>query len=597
MQVNRDNFPAIFPKFVQLLQTCDFFSFDEEMTGINTPDLPECITDTPEESYRAKSTVASRYNIIQVGICLFHKEKDATKSAPAQYIARPFNFLLFPNHADDFTAAERSRDVVLSPSSLSFLRRHDMNFQYWVYNGMAYCDGVQEEALRKKHQEKYQKEVFDTKTDAKRKDTQGIDLMTEDEKKWFDNAVATAQAFSDRIQAALERAANEKHSDVVFPSQSMVEVAASMDLLQSGGREVFLPPQRSKNVREKFERYLEQNIPNISLTFRRQGVMQSGTLHAIFPEERSRMLIKEQTHRERELMDMLGFRLVFKALAESNKPCVGHNCFADILFLFASLEGPLPGTLLEFKERMRQVFPIVFDTRYIASRQDYFPVGRFGSRYLSGYFGEYGFHSANVHVTLPLGFESYDPLTVERSSFGSKGGGGGPTHEAGYDALLTGTLLLNLLAEIGFDGVSNAPNCLVNRISLFRSLYALNLSNTEEEGEYLPRSGVLELRHEKHIRSHHLDSCFSALSMQGVVLHSVDETCTLAVLPPSWAKSCGVETADVGWLSSHVTSRFPQHFEATAYRPIPVGGVRGGGGGLRATPKSLMRFVFRSLVR
>ncbi|KAH9593532.1 Ribonuclease CAF1 [Trypanosoma melophagium] len=597
MQVTRDNFPAIFPKFLELLQTCDFYSFDEEMTGINTPELPESMTDSPEESYRAKRTVASRYNIIQVGICLFHKDEKNSNSTPVHYIAYPFNFILFPNHSDDFTIEERSRDVVLSPSSLAFLRRQEMNFQSWVYHGIAYCDKVQEEALRKKHQERYQEISQDNNNKA-----HGIDIMSEEEKKWFENAVSMVRTFSDRVQITLDRA-KEKHKDF---SMSRIEVAATMDLLESSGREIFLTPVRSKTVREYFKQYVEKTFKNVLLSFRRQGSSYTATVRAIFPEERARQEKKEEDLKKRELTDMLGFRLVFKALVESKKPCVGHNCFADILFLFASLDGSLPDTLTEFKERLGETFPTIFDTRYIASRQDYFPVGRFGFRYLGGFFEEYGFNSANIHITLPLGFESYDVMTTERGGGGGGGGigkgernssNGSLTHEAGYDALLTGTLLLNLLAEMGGYDVATAPKNVINRMALFRSLYALRLDDLKED-EYLPESGVLELRHEKTVKVHHIESCFLTLSFQNVSLHTIDETRTLAILPSSWPKSSALvgENKDAKWLSTFITSRFPQYFEASLYDPAKNRtGV--GSGPFRATPPALTRMAVRSLFR
>lgn len=47
----------------------------------------------------------------------------------------------------------------------------------------------------------------------------------------------------------------------------------------------------------------------------------------------------------RQLLDTLGFRLIFTALVQSKKPCVGHNCFADLLFLMDTFDAPLPPTL------------------------------------------------------------------------------------------------------------------------------------------------------------------------------------------------------------------------------------------------------------
>ncbi|SCU69237.1 Poly(A)-specific ribonuclease PARN-1 [Trypanosoma equiperdum] len=586
MQVTRDNLPTVLPKFVQLLKTCDFYAFDEEMTGINVPELPESVTDTPQETYNAKRAAASRYNIIQVGICLFHKNSENGPSTPASYVARPFNFVIFPNHEDDSPSLGRGDDVVLNPSSLAFLRRHDMNFQSWVYRGMGYCDAAREVVLRQNHEEKYHPNLNDS-TEQRRRHAQSMELLTQEERSWFDGAVAAAQSLCERARAAVERAQAQCAEK---GSPGAIELDAAMDLQRSGGREVVIQPQRNKNARECLQRHIAQHFQDISLTFRRSGSTYHGTFKVLFPGEQARILEKECALRERELVDMLGFRLVFKALVESSKPCVGHNCLADVLFLLASLDGELPAALPEFKHRVVQLFPKVFDTKYIASRQDLFPAGRFGSRYLAGYFDEYGFCSANVRVSLPLGFEEYDPLTL--SSVGrSAGGNGAPVHEAGYDALLTGTLLLNLLAEIGGGDVTTAPAGLTNRLALFRSLFAINL-NPDGEDEYLPQSGALTLQHEKHIKSHHIDSCFSAFSLQHVALYPIDDMRTLAVLPLSWTKACNLDVEDVSGLSVQMTSRFPQYFQASPFT-FPAGTK----GAFRATPVSLARTVCKALRR
>ncbi|KAG8341151.1 hypothetical protein TRVL_08018 [Trypanosoma vivax] len=212
MQVTRDNFPAVFPKFVELLQTCDFYAIDEEMTGINVADKPESITDTPEETYRAKREAASRYSIIQVGICLFHKDDDTNcgSAKKASYTARPFNFILFPTHVEGMTNTGLSQDVVLSASSLAFLRRHGMDFQSWVYRGLAYCNAAGETVLRQVWKERLDAEAGNG-CGEQCQNSAGMDLLTEEERTWFSNAVAITQGFSERVQIALERAA-AKHA-------------------------------------------------------------------------------------------------------------------------------------------------------------------------------------------------------------------------------------------------------------------------------------------------------------------------------------------------------------------------------------------------
>jgi poly(A)-specific ribonuclease len=59
----------------------------------------------------------------------------------------------------------------------------------------------------------------------------------------------------------------------------------------------------------------------------------------------------------------MGFRLIFKKLIESKKPMIGHNCFFDILFILRWFDGPLDSNFSSLRQRLRVMFPSVFDTK------------------------------------------------------------------------------------------------------------------------------------------------------------------------------------------------------------------------------------------
>ena len=63
----------------------------------------------------------------------------------------------------------------------------------------------------------------------------------------------------------------------------------------------------------------------------------------------------------------MGFRLIFNDLVNCHKPLVGHNCMYDIMFLLRWLDkGPLETELSLFKFKIHDLFPYIFDTKYIA---------------------------------------------------------------------------------------------------------------------------------------------------------------------------------------------------------------------------------------
>ncbi|GET88711.1 poly(A)-specific ribonuclease PARN, putative [Leishmania tarentolae] len=595
MQVRRDNFPAVFPHFQELLRTCDFYAIDEEMTGIGVPEVTETITFAPSETYHAKRLAASRYSIIQVGVCLFHRVPVSSSAGVAgagtpalpRYTAYPFNFLLFPQFADDYTVEERAGDVVVSPSALAFLRRHGMDFQRWVYDGMAFCDASREAALRARLATEAAEAAAQPETTAER-------LFTDAENAWLKEARQTAQALVQRVEAAWAAAAAEarqqKAGRVPFLSSMAVE----------GGKEAVLPVQASRAAREQLELELARECPQLSVRSRRAG--SSGyvvTLVVLSPEELSKHAWRRAQKERRQLLDAVGFRLVFKELVKSRKPCVGHNCFADWLFLMSAMDGALPEQLPQWKARARELFPCMWDTRYLASRRDLFPNGRFGSISLGSLYETYLGASPHCAIELPLGFEGYDPVALLGR------GGGDAAHEAGYDALMTGTVLLNLLGEAGYT-LETAPAELSQKLALFRSLYAVDLGSDTADEYMATEAGVLDLEHAATMKPHHIESFLATQDVAEVSLYSVTDGRTLGVLP-GYAPSAEVLARRLNENCSRLlraTPYVPPHLchgssgasvrttasaVSTFPMPAPEELLRGGGGAMRRTMQRLMR--------
>lgn len=47
---------------------------------------------------------------------------------------------------------------------------------------------------------------------------------------------------------------------------------------------------------------------------------------------------------------------------------VGHNLFIDLIYFFTCFFGPLPDRVEEFQSIVGQLFPLVFDTKYLADK-------------------------------------------------------------------------------------------------------------------------------------------------------------------------------------------------------------------------------------
>lgn len=536
MQVTRDTLAATLPVFTELLGTCDFYAVDEEMTGISLPPEAEDPTKTVEHIYDVKRRVAEKFSMIQVGVCLFHKVPDSSTPSVATYVAHPFTFIVYPSHGDEYSADVRARDTTLSPSTVHFLKSHNMDFQRWMYNGMTYCNEEQETRLRKLHAAKFDEA---DSISGGISDLNELDLLSADEREWIITSLQTAA--------------------------KMCEASDTTPAPLSGGgalSETVLPLQKSRMVRDVLSRQLAVDFRRISMSVRRVGAVFHTVLNLRSEVETAKSRVTAQLQRERDLVDKLGFRLVFNALVASKKPCVGHNSMVDYLFLLAALDRNAPETLPYFKRRMKELFPIVFDTKYIAHKHQYFPHGRFPQRFLGGYFEDFGgLTSKSIKVTLPLGFEAYHPLTLVNKRHGV-------AHEAGYDALMTGTVLLNLLAEAGGYDVSTAPKCFQNKIALYHSMYAVDILN-DNGNEYLVEDdSIVDVRHTNRVNQQQIDACVQTVSACNPLIYTITKERTLVVLPHSRS----MQPISAKELATSLTSRYPKFFEAKVFTPPHLAG-------------------------
>lgn len=73
-------------------------------------------------------------------------------------------------------------------------------------------------------------------------------------------------------------------------------------------------------------------------------------------------IIEQPTFGIQQLSDKVKHRL------KENRPVlVGHNMFCDLLFFHRCFLGPLPHTLAEFQTVIHDLFPMLADTKYMAT--------------------------------------------------------------------------------------------------------------------------------------------------------------------------------------------------------------------------------------
>ncbi|KAF9178538.1 hypothetical protein BGZ51_007610 [Haplosporangium sp. Z 767] len=153
---------------------------------------------------------------------------------------------------------------------------------------------------------------------------------------------------------------------------------------------------------------------------------------------------KKLSDLERDIENSIGFRAVIDMLSACKKPIVGHNIVIDLAYILAQFVGPLPPTLEEYKKMIHDTFPIVMDTKYVSYTADALRGLAYDST-LGGLENLVG----SVHF---MGCPRVIPDIKHQRYFSRD-----LSHEAGYDAYITGSIMIRMLAFIARTEAMQQP--------------------------------------------------------------------------------------------------------------------------------------------
>ena len=118
-----------------------------------------------------------------------------------------------------------------------------------------------------------------------------------------------------------------------------------------------------------------------------------------------------------------------KRLKSQRRALVGHNCLTDVINLYRCFIGDLPEKVEDFSARLHELFPIVIDTKYMAS------LGNKGWTDTSLESVESGLCSVAIpQIHLPTRFDRY----LHAANY----------HEAGFDSFVTAKIGLKMPGKL-----------------------------------------------------------------------------------------------------------------------------------------------------
>ncbi|KAJ9086627.1 hypothetical protein DSO57_1001909 [Entomophthora muscae] len=241
-------------------------------------------------------------------------------------------------------------------------------------------------------------------------------------------------------------------------------------------------------------------------------------------------------------VDRNSFSALMNLLIACKKPIVGHNCYMDFCFTLHHLANGLPPTLSEFKKDLLSMFPIIIDTKHIVSFHPEFKAMKFNSAL------------EKLLTTFEAAPTSYPfSLILDDGELIAKSEQDQSFHNAGYDALCTGKVLLYILARLqNADNTSQGSQHFLNldlikahHNKLFNMMSELDSVNLEgSDGE--PAAKVekfLISGFSQSLSTNDIYDLFKNISVQVNRVYYVDESRSwVEFSPPAAVRLCANPT-------------------------------------------------------
>ena len=425
MEVNAESFPSDVLGLLINISEADFVSFDLELSGIPSR-LPNKKPRgagrlTLEDRYAETKEGADRYQILQVGLTCAKFDYITN-----EYILRPYNINISPLFDErlDF-----EREISFQSGACSFLLGCGFDLGLPFAQGVQYLSREEAERAKQLAYDRIDKKNVIEDLQLKSTDTESLDFVR-------------------RCRDAL--------------TAWQKSTSTTLDITTSTG----LPNASASYTISRFEKRLVHQLVRAefpdAVAIGRNDCIRIMPFDAVREADNTRRIktrVKEQIARQ------TGFRWIFEALVggeinndllyilRSNGPSdsrdrfdrvlarllkhrpviVGHNMFTDIVYLYRTFVGPLPDTLEAFNEKLHELCPRIVDTKYLATHD------------------EGDLNASPTLEEISKGLQKQHLPTIVTHEDHAKYNNVEAFHEAGYDSLLTATIMLRLAAKLGAE--------------------------------------------------------------------------------------------------------------------------------------------------
>ncbi|KAA8492578.1 Poly(A)-specific ribonuclease PARN [Porphyridium purpureum] len=426
-----------------------FVAIDTEFTGLGASgwssqgDEEQTMSVLPQEAYAKIREDAKVFPIVQLGFCVAGVKDAVWYFQPYNVYVRPRSVYGQYQRKDGQPLLDRT--FSLQDSSMAFLCRNGFDFSKWWNQGIGYLNRTEADSLRLKlagKEARFDERVQDCPS-VKREDMEPEELK-----------------LVTRIEAQVQ---NWLDADTLADTQGDGVAASSVSLSGSSRtrRHPFVlidVPDRRGRQRRLCHELFRDRFPSLKVSY--AGGMSIEPL--AYKLERSDADDAEHEHRrkaeerrgklEATIADAKGVSAFFEVLIKQKTLVVFHNGLLDMCKLMDQFVVDLPESLLDFKSMVHGFFPRVLDTKLTAEllksnamEQNALTRTRGTSLFMLCRALLRDLGEAFQLPKLSSGFDCFD-MNILRAS---REDAAMDTHQAGFDAVLTGALLLLLLQHNG----------------------------------------------------------------------------------------------------------------------------------------------------
>lgn len=378
VDVTNKNFDHLLPSVLSDIKSSSFIAVDTEFTGLLVDSVfKNSLFDDGPRRYQKLCSNFRRVTVCQIGLAIY-------KGVPHSnaYTVTSYNFYLRPCSSVSYDPT-----FICQTSSLEFLQKYNFDFNKWLYGGVHFMNSDYAEDL--------QRELISIV-----KGDKIIDFSFE---------------LRDRLSDVGSWVATAEEGDTM--TVNLKDDHTNRFLLRVMVHHRFHDLWSDDNDGEVI-------VKKVSADERTR-------LQGQDPE--GEVLVKDHVDK------MLGFTVVFRHLAQLQKPLIFHNGLLDLMLIYKEFHRNLPHTYEKFKANVHEMFPLVYDTKFLATKMKAeFKDKEEPASNLLGNTSLADLVSSLKKEKGVLHFPTISHLPTDKYSREEL------LHEAGYDAYLTGFCFLSL---------------------------------------------------------------------------------------------------------------------------------------------------------